>query len=121
MAVGLLIGCSTSGRKVEQTQVDTIRVGNTREDVRALIGTPENVAKSSTGETWTYNYRRSSPNAKRFIPLLGHFIGGKNVETQEVVITFDEGGQVVDVQTAYGGKDAQGRSIPETVEGSAQN
>jgi outer membrane protein assembly factor BamE (lipoprotein component of BamABCDE complex) len=112
VAAGLLVGCSTSGRRVDQTQVDTIRIGDDKSVVETRIGPPDQVSKSISGvETWSYAYSRSRPNAKRFIPLLGTFIGGKNVETQTVTILFDDEGRVADVATAYGGKDAMGRPI----------
>jgi outer membrane protein assembly factor BamE (lipoprotein component of BamABCDE complex) len=112
----LLTGCSTSGRKVNQAQAESIKVGDGKQEVQAMIGVPDAVSKSTTGEKWTYSYRRSSPNAKRFIPLLGTFIGGKNVETQSVTVMFDQDGRVSDVQTAYGGNDAKGRPVTGTSE-----
>lgn len=113
VAAGLLMGCSTTGRRVDQTQVDTIRVGDDKASVEAKIGAPDQVSRSvnAGGESWIYSYSRSRPNAKRFIPLLGTFIGGKNVETQTIVVMFDDQNRVSDVTTAYGGKDAQGRPI----------
>lgn len=114
VGAGAFVGCSTSGTKVDRAQVETIRVGDSKESVQSLIGAPDQVSKGTAGETWTYAYRRSSPNAKRFIPLLGTFIGGKNVETQTITVAFDQLGNVADVQMAYGGTDAKGR--PVTVE-----
>jgi len=111
----LLTGCSTTGHRVDQTQVDTIKVGDAKTDVQALIGPPDQIARSISGqETWIYAYSRTRPNAKRFIPLLGTFIGGKNVESQTVTVMFDQNGRVDDVATAYGGTDAQGRPITTT-------
>jgi len=102
--VCVVTGCSTTGTKVDQTQVDTIRVGDGKADVQARIGAPDQISRGMAGnETWIYSYSRSRPNAKRFIPLLGTFIGGKNVETQTVTVMFDEVGRVADVATAYGG------------------
>ena len=115
VAAGLLIGCSTSGRKVDQTQVDTIRVGDDKASVEARIGAPDQISRSvNGGETWTYAYSRSRPNAKRFIPLFGTFIGGKNTETQNISVVFNDDGRVADVTTAYGGTDAKGRPITTT-------
>jgi outer membrane protein assembly factor BamE (lipoprotein component of BamABCDE complex) len=116
VGAGVLVGCSTSGTKVDRAQVETIRVGDPKESVQALIGVPDQVTKGTSGETWTYAYRRSSPNAKRFIPLLGTFIGGKNVETQTITVAFDQLGKVADVQMAYGGTDAKGRPVTGTTE-----
>jgi outer membrane protein assembly factor BamE (lipoprotein component of BamABCDE complex) len=116
VVLGLMTGCSTSGRKVSQADAEMIRAGDTKQDVQARIGVPDEVSKNLSGETWTYQYRRSSPNAKRFIPLLGTFIGGKNVETQTVTVKFDQDGRVQDLQTAYGGTDAKGRPVTGTVD-----
>jgi outer membrane protein assembly factor BamE (lipoprotein component of BamABCDE complex) len=116
----LLTACSTSGHKVSQTQVDTIRVGDTKADVQARIGPPDQTSRSlAGGDNWIYAYSRSSPNAKRFIPLLGTFIGGRNVETQTVTVMFDPTGRVSDVTTAYGGTDAQGHPLVTTSESAA--
>jgi outer membrane protein assembly factor BamE (lipoprotein component of BamABCDE complex) len=115
VAAGLLIGCSTTGRKVDQTQVDTIRVGDDKASVEARIGAPDQISKSvNGGENWIYAYSRSRPNAKRFIPLFGTFIGGKNVESQTVTVVFNDDGRVADVTTAYSAKDAQGRPTTTT-------
>ena len=115
LTTALLVGCSTTGRRVDQAQIDTIRIGDDKTEVQAAIGAPDQVSRSATGiETWTYAYSRSRPSAKRFIPLLGTFIGGKNVETQTITVLFDDVGRVADIATAYGGKDAQGRPISTT-------
>jgi len=101
LLAGTLVGCSTTGTKVSQAEVDTIQVGDTKSDVQARIGAPDQIGKSlNGGETWTYAYTRSSPNAKRFIPLLGTFIGGKNVESQTITVSFDSSGKVSDVASA---------------------
>lgn len=115
LAAGLLVGCSTSGQKVDPAQLNTIKVGDDKAAVQARIGAPDQVSSSITGgETWTYAYSKSRPNAKRFIPLFGTFIGGKNTETQTVTVYFDDSGRVADVMTAYGGNDAKGRPITTT-------
>jgi outer membrane protein assembly factor BamE (lipoprotein component of BamABCDE complex) len=115
LTAAVLTGCSTTGRRVDQTQIDTIQIGDHKTEVQTAIGAPDQVSRSATGiETWTYAYSRSRPNAKRFIPLLGTFIGGKNVESQTITVLFDDTGRVADIATAYGGKDAQGRPITTT-------
>lgn len=111
LVAGALVGCSTTGTKVSQAQVDAIQVGDSKEEVQSLIGAPDEVTRNATSENWVYSYRRSSPNAKRFIPLLGHFIGGKNVETQRIEVMFDNLGQVADVEVSFGGTDAKGRPV----------
>ena len=119
VAAGLLVGCSTSGTKVAQEQVDTIRIGDEKADVQARIGPPDQISRSTSGgESWIYAYSRSRPNAKRFIPLLGTFIGGKNVESQTITVVFNDAGRVADVTTAYGGTDAKGRPVVTSTEGS---
>ena len=105
------MGCSTTGTKVNQAQVEGIEVGDSKEVVQEIIGPPDEVTRNSVNEKWIYSYRRSSPNAKRFIPLLGTFISGKNVETQRVEVMFDNLGKVADVEMSYGGTDAKGRPV----------
>ena len=115
LAATVLTGCSTTGRKVDQAQVDTIQVGDTKADVQAPIGAPDQVGRSiSGGDNWIYSYSRSRPNAKRFIPLFGTFIGGKNVEAQTITVMFDSFGRVSDVTSAYTATDAKGRPVTTT-------
>lgn len=112
LTAAVLTGCSTTGRKVDQTQVNTIKVGDTKADVEARIGAPDQVGRSiSGGDNWIYAYSRSRPNAKRFIPLFGTFIGGKNVEAQTITVMFDPFGRVTDVTSAYTATDANGRPV----------
>ena len=108
----LVAGCSTSGRKAPQAQVDSIRAGDTKADVEARIGPPSQVSRNLAGdETWVYAYSRSTPNQKWLVPVVGPFLGSKNVESQTVTVRFDQTGRVADVATVYGGTDAQGRPI----------
>jgi outer membrane protein assembly factor BamE (lipoprotein component of BamABCDE complex) len=112
VAAALLAGCSTTGRKVPQAQLDSIRAGDTKADVQARIGAPNQVNRTLTGdETWVYSYSRSTPNQKWLVPVVGPFMGSKNVESQSVTVTFDQTGRVVDVASTYGGTDAQGRPV----------
>ena len=104
VAAVLLSGCASVGRKLDQTSVDKIQKGiTTREQVLQLIGSPEQISKNSAGEvTFQYLYTRASAKAATFIPIVGVFAGGANVQTQSVSISFGADGVVKDVVSSYG-------------------
>jgi outer membrane protein assembly factor BamE (lipoprotein component of BamABCDE complex) len=121
-----LIGCATSGRKIDQTAVERIQKGvSTKADVRSLIGAPDQVTKTSAGnEVWSYHYTRVTAKGENFIPVVGMFAGGMNTQNQWTMVTFGPDGLVQGVDTSYGGSEvgsglsAGSRAdVPDTDEG----
>lgn len=100
----VLLGCATTGRKVDQSAVAKIQTNaSTKDDVRRLLGDPLNVTKTSAGtETWAYHYTRATAKGQSFIPIVGAFAGGVNTQIQSTVVTFNESGVVTDVMTSFG-------------------
>lgn len=93
LAAGLLMnGCATtsdSGTATEAAEVETekpLTIGMTKEQVIALYGTTDQIAKSARGEVWTYHHNAG----QQFIPY--NFGYRPNITT----ITFDNEGKLVD-------------------------
>lgn len=68
LLVAGLVGCATSGRKIDQGAADQIEKGKTtKEQVVALIGSPESISRSSNGDTtYIYNYTPRHRQAHQF-------------------------------------------------------
>lgn len=92
----LLSSCATSGTKIEGTAYDKIVEGVTSKNrVIELLGNPFIATMLQDGELmYTYNYARSSPSARNFIPIVGMFSSRVNTDIQQVSIIFDNRGIV---------------------------
>ncbi len=115
----LLAGCATVGRKLDQASVDKIKKGETtRDEVLKLIGSPDQMTRNGSGEvTFSYMYVRATAKGASFIPIVGAFAGGANVQNQMVMVTFGPDSIVKDVISTYGatesGMGASAGSKPE--------
>lgn len=107
IAILLLVGCATAGRKIDPAAVDKITKGTTtRAQVLALIGSPDQMTKNSNGETtFMYQYVRATAKGANFVPVVGLFAGGVNMENQMVMVTFGPDGIVKDVMSTQGASD----------------
>ena len=108
----LIAGCSSVGQKVDQSAVSKIQKGvSTKEDVRHLIGNPNNVTTTSDGsEVWSYTFMHTQVKGTTFIPIVGAFAGGADTQHQDTTVTFRDG-VVTQYSTSYGGTDVtQGMS-----------
>ena len=96
LTVVLFIGCATSGTKIEGTAYDKIVEGVTsKERVIELLGNPFTATMMSNEDLmYTYNFARSSPSARNFIPIVGIFSSKINTDIQMVSIIFDNKGIV---------------------------
>ncbi len=103
-----LAGCATSGRKIDQAAADQIEKGKTtKEQVIALIGSPESISRSSNGDTtYIYNYTRATAKPINFVPIVGAFAGGADVQHQMYMVTFDPKGIVKSYTSNYGASEA---------------
>jgi len=94
------VGCASVGRKVDVNALDKIEKGvSTQADVRSLIGSPETIIKEDGKITYYYMYSRAVAKPTTYIPIVGSFAGGADVQTQSVTITFDENGVVEKVSS----------------------
>jgi outer membrane protein assembly factor BamE (lipoprotein component of BamABCDE complex) len=100
----LLASCVSTGRKIDQAAADSIQKGKTtREQVGQLLGAPELVTKNSNGDTiYVYHYRRATAKPSTFIPYIGPFVGGANIQQQMARITFGPDNVVKDYSTTQG-------------------
>ena len=86
----LLAGCATAGRQIDQSKFSQIERGKTtRDQVKVILGEPQSLSMTSDGNTaFTYWNINVSPNGAAFIPLVGMFAGGPNIEQQTFMVTF---------------------------------
>lgn len=94
-------GCVSTGNTVMKTQTtDTIANAivngkTTKQQVASVFGSADNVSFTDSGnEVWTYRHSKSKPMARNFIPYVGLFSSGANIQTKELVILFDKNGVV---------------------------
>lgn len=106
-AAVLLSGCATVGRRIDPSAVQHLQIGQTtREQAVALLGTPDSSTQIGTGGTmWTYTFARASTKASSFIPVVGAFAGGTNVQSQSLVLTFGADGILKDFVSSVSGTD----------------
>lgn len=124
LATALFTGCATMGRKLDQTNIDKIKKGETtREEVLQLIGSPDQIMRDGDGNvTFMYMYVRATAKPEGFIPVVGVFAGGIDTQNQMFQVTFGEDGVVKDVLSTYGaseigtGLSAGGKADLEEVE-----
>jgi outer membrane protein assembly factor BamE (lipoprotein component of BamABCDE complex) len=104
----LLTGCMTMGRKIDQAAADKIEKGKTtREQVVSLVGAPDQITRLGNGDmTFTYSYMRATPKAATFIPIIGIFAGGSDVQHQMFIVTFGPDNIVKDLFSTQGASEA---------------
>lgn len=104
LATALFTGCATMGRKLDQTNIDKIKKGETtREEVLQLIGSPDQIMRDGDGNvTFMYMYVRATAKPEGFIPVVGVFAGGVDTQNQMFQVTFGEDGVVKNVLSTYG-------------------
>ena len=108
LLVAWLAGCVSIGRKIDQAAADSIKKGiTTRQDVVNMLGSPELITRSSNGDTiFIYNYTRATAKPATFIPYIGPFVGGANIQHQMTSVTFGANGVVKDFATTQGGTES---------------
>jgi len=101
LGVGLA-ACASGGNEVLRQQDanavnQTIVDGRTtRADVERIYGPPNATSfADAQSEVWTYRWARSMAKAENFIPYVGAFVGGRDVQMKELVILFNAQNVVV--------------------------
>lgn len=104
IAAFFIQGCVSTGRKIDQAAADSIKKGETtRAQVGQMLGAPELVTRKGNGDTvYVYNYMRATAKASTFIPYIGPFVGGANVQTQSTSVTFGPDDVVKDFSSTQG-------------------
>jgi outer membrane protein assembly factor BamE (lipoprotein component of BamABCDE complex) len=91
-----LVGCATTGTKIEQDKVKQIKEGiTTQEEVIALMGKPfmQNLT-SDKKVIMMYQYAKVKNRASNFIPVVNVFAGGMDMKQQILQILINENGIV---------------------------
>ena len=92
-----MTGCASGGNEVLRSQdanaVDRniIDGKTTRSEVERIYG-PPNATSFANAQTdiWIYRWVRSTAKAENFIPYVGAFVGGRDIQQKELVILFNE-------------------------------
>lgn len=96
-----LSGCSTVGNKqiLNQNLISQIKPGeSSKADVQRLIGEPTKQNYLDSGDTvWEYDLTQSQIRGASFIPVVGLFAGGANIQVHTLTIRFDKRGIVKDL------------------------
>lgn len=105
--VAFVSGCYSSGRKIDQGNIERIQIGKTtKQEVTSLLGAPEQLTRMGNGDmTMTYSYYRVQSHASSFIPIVGAFVGGADTQNQFVTVTVGSDGVVRDIMSSEGGMD----------------
>ena len=76
-------GCFSSGTKVDQSTVSKFEIGETtKSEVISALGDPNNSTIKSDGtSSITYTYVQAQTKAASFIPYVGLFAGGADLES----------------------------------------
>lgn len=108
LAVAVLAsGCATVGRRIDPAAIQKLEVGHTtKEQALALLGSPDSMTQVGTGGAmWMYTFARASAKASSFIPVVGAFAGGSNVQSQSLMLTFGADGVLTDFVSSVSGTD----------------
>lgn len=109
-AVGLafvLSGCMSSGVKVDQDRVTSLKPGvTTCADAIALLGKPTSSSLQSDGtRTYQYVYVQAQASAANFIPIVGTLVGGANTENSVFTMNCDKRGVLATYSSSQGSSD----------------
>jgi hypothetical protein len=98
----LAAGCASHGNEVLRDQnasiVDQYVVDGktTRSEIERLYGPPNSISFANPqNDIWIYRWARSTAKAENFIPYVGAFVGGADVQQKELVILFNDQNVVV--------------------------
>jgi len=95
-------GCASGGNEVPRAQdanaVDQAIIDGrtTRSEVERIYGPPNATSfANAQNDIWIYRWVRSTAKAENFIPYVGAFVGGRDIQRKELVILFNEQNLVV--------------------------
>ncbi|KVV07391.1 outer membrane protein assembly factor BamE [Burkholderia ubonensis] len=97
-----LTGCASAGnqtlRTADQSQIEQhiVKGKSTKADVVAYLGAAESVSFTDSGlEIWQYTYAKQTSKAINFVPVVGIFAGGADVDKKVLTILFNDKGVVM--------------------------
>ena len=73
-----------------------VRGETTREQVKEVLGDPVGATFNSQGQVWTYTASKVAPGVVNFIPYVSLLGTQTSIDTQQLVVQFDQAGRVVD-------------------------
>jgi len=108
MIWGLFIGCASVGHRIDGDQAAKVQKGiTTREQVISNLGSPNQISHLSNGDTiFSYVYARVTTKPATFIPFIGIFFAGANVQNQTFTVTFGTDGIVKDIVSTHGSSES---------------
>lgn len=103
LSVLLALGaCASAGNQVLKSEsadsVDKMVVDgrSTKADVQKAFGDANDTSFTDNGnEIWKYTYAYATPTPESFIPVVGIFAGGADVDKKTLTILYDKDGIVV--------------------------
>jgi len=106
IVASLVTSCVSMGRKLDQNAVNRIHEGQTtRAEVIEWLGSPDQTTRMGETTIFQYHFARASAKPEGFIPIVGAFAGGVNMQNQMVSVTFDRNGIVRQLMTSGGGSE----------------
>jgi hypothetical protein len=77
----------------------------TRAEIDKWFGSPKQTTRMGESTTFQYHFARASAKPEGFIPIVGAFAGGVNMQNQMVSVTFDRNGIVRQLMSTGGGSE----------------
>ncbi len=99
-----LSGCVSVGAKIERSSLEEFHKGKTTyADVVAALGKPTQTYVTDKGDTTAiYSYFSAQPRPESFIPYVGAFVGGADMENSYVTLTFNKNGILTSYASSQG-------------------
>lgn len=93
-----LTACGATGVQVKPTQLTSFKKGETTEaEVVSKLGNPTSQTITSDGNTTVmYSYMAYQARPVTFIPIVGAFAGGADVQSSFVMFRFGPDGKMID-------------------------
>jgi len=92
-----LCGCVGAGNQVLKKENDAsvsqkiVDGKTTKSEIKSMFGDPNETSFTDGGnEIWKYTYAYATPKAVDFVPIVGIFAGGADVDKKELVLLFDK-------------------------------
>lgn len=91
----VMVGCASTGVQVDQNKLQAFERGvTTRSQIEAALGRPTMVQTMQDGKTTlTYTYANAQVRPATFVPIVGLFAGGTDVQADSVSIFLDAKGR----------------------------
>lgn len=87
----MLAACATVGREVTDAEIATLKKGQTtKQEAINTLGQPTQTSRTSDGkQILMYTFAHVQARPETFIPFIGPFVGGSDIRSSALVLTFD--------------------------------